>query len=59
MGCVGKKNKNPSPLGLSLVDVGEIFLLALLKKKKKRQKETDVKGVSDTISAKISHAALS
>lgn len=58
MGCVGKKNKNPSPLGLSLVDVGEIFLLALLKKKK-RQKETDVKGVSDTISAKISHAALS
>lgn len=56
--CREKKQKPVSP-GAVIGGCWGNFSVGFIKKKKKRQKETDVKGVSDTISAKISHAALS
>lgn len=60
MGGVGKKKQKPVSPGAVIGGCWGNFSVGFIKKKKKkRQKETDVKGVSDTISAKISHAALS
>lgn len=42
-----------------MVDVNKANLLLVLLKKKKKEKEADAKDACDTLSDKISHAALS
>lgn len=46
-------------MGLSLEAVREKPPVGFIKKKKRREREADVKGISNTISDEISHAALS